>query len=104
MSLRFRLLGSSSYGDRLAGGGHDVFLVRVGPELGRDPAAVEHDDAMGDAEALLDLGGGVDHCQPLPVVLGEQRSEEHTLTSSHVASSYAVFILKKECMIASDIR
>src|SRR5690606_13624906 len=64
--------GGGSGGDGFAGGGHHVGLVGVGSELGGDATAAQHDDAVRDAEALLDLGGGEEDGEPVAGVLGEE--------------------------------
>ena len=57
------------------GGGHDPLLGDAGAELGGDLALGHDDDAVGDREALADLGGGVDDGEAAPGAFGEEAED-----------------------------
>ena len=59
----------------LAGGGHDPLLGHAGAELGGDLALGHDDDAVGDREALADLGGGVDDGEAALRAFGEEAED-----------------------------
>src|SRR5918992_5350170 len=65
--------------------GHDLLLGCVGREGADDPAVRHHEHAVGERAGLADLGGQVEHCDPL---VGKPPDEaEDLVLGAHVDSA-----------------